>query len=196
MHSLSTPITDYQKHAVLRFWGFVCNSSFDPVSGIQSGNYPLQWRHDGLYCISNHQPHHYFLSRLFGRRSKETSKLRVTGLYAGNSPGTGEFPAQMASDVENVSTWWHHHAISILPLTPAPLNSSPTYKNGCHFTDDIFRCIFVNENFVFWLKFNWNLFLRIHLTIQVMATAGDKSLPEPMLTQSANAYMRHSGEKG
>ena len=24
-------------------------------------------------------------------------------------PGTGEFPAQMASYAENVSIWWHHH---------------------------------------------------------------------------------------
>ena len=32
-----------------------------------------------------------------------------TGLCAGNSPGTGEFPAQMASDAENVSIWWRHH---------------------------------------------------------------------------------------
>ena len=40
------------------------------------------------------------LNRLFRRRSKKTSKLRVTGLCAGNSPGTGEFPAQMASNAE------------------------------------------------------------------------------------------------
>ena len=32
-----------------------------------------------------------------------------TGLFAGNSPGTGEFPAQMASNAENVSIWWRHH---------------------------------------------------------------------------------------
>ena len=36
-------------------------------------------------------------------------KLRVTGLCAGNSPGTGEFPAHMASNAENVSIWWRHH---------------------------------------------------------------------------------------
>ena len=24
-------------------------------------------------------------------------------------PGTGEFPAQMASNAENVSIWWRHH---------------------------------------------------------------------------------------
>ena len=42
----------------------------------------------------------------------KTSKLRVTGLCAGNSPGTGEFPAQMASYAKNVSIWWRHHAKS------------------------------------------------------------------------------------
>ena len=33
----------------------------------------------------------------------------VTGICAENSPVTGEFPAQMASDAENVSIWWRHH---------------------------------------------------------------------------------------
>ena len=36
-------------------------------------------------------------------------KLRVTGLCAGKPPVTGEFPAQMASNTENVSIWWRHH---------------------------------------------------------------------------------------
>ena len=43
------------------------------------------------------------------RRSKETSKLRVTGLCEGNSPLTDEFLAQMARNAENVSIWWRHH---------------------------------------------------------------------------------------
>ena len=41
---------------------------------------------------SNHQPHHCLLNRLFRRRSKTTSKLRVTGLCVGNSPGPVNFP--------------------------------------------------------------------------------------------------------
>ena len=45
----------------------------------------------------------------------KTSKLRVTGLCAGSSPGTGEFPAQMASNAENVSIWWRHHVQIISP---------------------------------------------------------------------------------
>ena len=47
------------------------------------------------------------------RRSKKTSKLWVTGLCEGNSPVTGEFPAQRASNAENVSIWCRHHAILI-----------------------------------------------------------------------------------
>ena len=69
----------------------------------------LQWRHNGSDGVSNHQPHDCLLNRLFRRRSKKASKLRVTGLCVGNSPGTGEFPAQMASNAENVSIWWRHH---------------------------------------------------------------------------------------
>ena len=69
----------------------------------------LQWRHNGRDSLSNHQPHDCLLNRLYRRRSKKTSKLRVTGLCAGNSPLTGEFPAQMASNAEKVSIWWRHH---------------------------------------------------------------------------------------
>ena len=69
----------------------------------------LRWRHNERDSVSNHQPHDCLLNRLFRRRSKKTSKLRVTGLCVGNSPGTGEFSAQMASYAENVSIWWRHH---------------------------------------------------------------------------------------
>ena len=50
-----------------------------------------------------------FTQSLFRPRSKKTSKLRVNGLCAGNSPVTGEFPAQRASNADNVSIWWRHH---------------------------------------------------------------------------------------
>ena len=35
--------------------------------------------------------------------------LCVTGLCEGNSPVTGEFPTQRASNAENVFFWWRHH---------------------------------------------------------------------------------------
>ena len=71
----------------------------------------LRWRHNDHAGVSNHQPHGCLLNRLFRRKSKKTSKLHVTGLCAGNSPGTGEFPTQMASYAENVSIWWRQHEI-------------------------------------------------------------------------------------
>ena len=74
----------------------------------------LQWRHNGQDDVSSHQPHDCLLNRLFGRRSKTTRKLRVTGLCSGNSLGTGEFPAQLGSNAENVSIWWRHHYWTLL----------------------------------------------------------------------------------
>ena len=67
---------------------------------------------------------------------------------------------------------------------------SPT-QNGCHFTEDICRCIFVNEKFCILIKFHLNLFLMIQLTItqhwfKIMAwrRIGDKPSSEPMLNDS------------
>ena len=42
---------------------------------------------------------------------KETSKLCFTDLCVGNSPVTGEIPAQRASNAENVSILWRHHGM-------------------------------------------------------------------------------------
>ena len=53
-----------------------------------------QWRHNDRDGVLNHQPQDCLLNRLFRRRSKKTPKLRVTGLCEGNSPVTGEFPAE------------------------------------------------------------------------------------------------------
>ena len=56
------------------------------------------------------------------RKSKKTSKLRVTGLCEGNSPVTGEFPARSASDTEKLSIWWRHHGeMQIRPPTAAAI---------------------------------------------------------------------------
>ena len=48
---------------------------------------------------------------VYSGADKKTSKLCVTGLCEGKSPMTGEFPAQRASNAENVSIWWRHHGI-------------------------------------------------------------------------------------
>ena len=68
----------------------------------------LQWLHNEHDGVSNHQPHDCLFNRFFIRKSKKTSTLRVTGLCEGNSLVIGEFPAQRASNAENVSIWWRH----------------------------------------------------------------------------------------
>ena len=81
----------------------------DPVSSydvLLENAVSLYWRHNGRNGVSNHQPLDCLINRLFRPRSKKASKLRVTGLCAWNSPGTGNFTAKMASDAKNVSIWW------------------------------------------------------------------------------------------
>ena len=88
---------------------------------------PLQWRHNERDGVCDHQPLDCLLSRLFGRKSKKTSKLRVTGLCVGNSPGTGEFPAQMASNAE------------MFPFVDVTTQCMPTYLDRLHWLDYIFE---------------------------------------------------------
>ena len=52
----------------------------------------FHWRYNDHDGVSNHQPHDCLLNCWFGRRLKKTSKLRVTCLCAGNSPGPMNSP--------------------------------------------------------------------------------------------------------
>ena len=71
----------------------------------------LHWRHNDQDGVSNHQPHGCLLNRLFGRRSKKTSKLRVTGLCARWIPRTkGQWRGKcfhlMTSSWDVLNVWW------------------------------------------------------------------------------------------
>ena len=68
----------------------------------------LQWRHNERDGVSNHRRLDCLLNRLFRHRWKKTSTPRVAGLCERNSPVTGEFPTQRASNAKNVSIWWRH----------------------------------------------------------------------------------------
>ena len=86
---------------------------------------PSRWRHNERHGVSHHRRLECLLNRLFRRRSKKTSKLRVTGLCEGNLPVTGGFPSQRANSTENVSIWWRHVVISGFPSSRwAPCLSS------------------------------------------------------------------------
>ena len=87
-------------------WTVVCKCPPDPIEYYID---VLQWRHNESDCGSNHRRHECLLNRLYMWRSKKTSKLHVNGLWEGNSLVTGQFPAQSASNAENISIWWRHH---------------------------------------------------------------------------------------
>ena len=96
----------HRRHSRAHLWGPIMKHHIS----IHSLEYTLQWHHNKLDGISNHWPPNCFLNCLFRCWSKKTLKLRVTGLCEGNSLVTSEFPAQRASNTENVSIWWRHHA--------------------------------------------------------------------------------------
>ena len=66
--------------------------------------------------------------------------------------------------------------------------------------DDIFKCILLNESDKIPIQISWKLVPRSPIDnkpelVQGMAwrRTGDKPLPEPMMTQFTNAYIRHQG---
>ena len=44
-----------------------------------------------------------------GTDQRKHQSSALLAFERGNSPVTGEFPAQRASNAENVSIWWRHH---------------------------------------------------------------------------------------
>ena len=81
------------------------------------------------------------------------------------------------------------------------LTHPPPDKMTPIFADDIFKCIFMNEKFCFVIRnllkfvtkgpFDYKL-----AVVQVVAwhRTGNKPLPEALLTQFPDEYMRHAGE--
>ena len=77
--------------ALIYYNDYITEASFT-YRDLLNQHQALHWRHNDHDSVSNHQPHGCLLNRLFRRRSKKTSKLRVTGLCVGNSPGPVNSP--------------------------------------------------------------------------------------------------------
>ena len=88
-------------------------------TGFKTTCVTLQWRHNDHHGIWNHQLHGRLLNRLFRRRSKKTSKLRVTGFCVGNSPGPvnsphkGPVTQKMFPFDDVIMKWCWIHAVHI-----------------------------------------------------------------------------------
>ena len=68
----------------------------------------LQWHHNERDGVSNHQRLDCLLNRLFKRRSKKISRLRVIGLCGGHR----WIPHTKGQWRGNISIWWRHHDLS------------------------------------------------------------------------------------
>ena len=81
----------------------------------------------------------------------KTSKLRVTGLCVGNSPWPGEFPAQMASNAENVmtSSWLCVFLFGTDKLYPYPSShfTGACRGNDCPGANEATRKILANRSY-------------------------------------------------
>ena len=83
-----------------------------------------------------------------------------------------------------------------MALTHLPLD-----KMVAIVADDIFKCIFLNENGRIPIQISLKFVPKSPINnmptlVQIMAwrRTGDKPLPEPMITQFTDAYMRHQVE--
>ena len=110
----------------------------------------LLWRHNEYDGVSNHHRLDCLLNRSFRRRSKKTSKLRVTGLCEGNPPATGGFPSQRTSNAKNVSfddvimmqlRLWHGLIITCTLLVECNKSAMPQVVNTPNFNESqLNRC--------------------------------------------------------
>ena len=63
-------------------------------------------------------------STVYSDADQRKQQSSATLAFVRNSPGTGEFPAQMASNAENVSIWWRLHGRIMAPFTDASQSSA------------------------------------------------------------------------
>ena len=82
------------------------------------------------------------------------------------------------------------------------IKTSPTEQNGHHFTGNIFKCIFIDENLCILIQISPKFVPKDPIDtksalVEVMAwcQSGDKPLPEPMLTQFTDIYAVIGGDE-
>ena len=82
---------------------------------------------------------------------------------------------------------YHHKGRRCLNITCVPFNTLRQRQNGCHFADDTFNRIFVDENVRILIEFSLKFVPKgpinnIPALVQIMAwhRPGDKPISEPM----------------
>ena len=169
------------------------------INNIMNPNYPgtcfsfiirsLLGRHIDRDGVSNHQPHDCLFNRLFRRRSMKTSKLCVTGLSEGNSPVTGEFPAQRTSNAENVSFWWRHQDMFLSLLDHVTAMGYPPFFVR-HFHIKLLKW---KSYILFQWKFHSILFPKVNSSlVNCLVQYRRQAIIWIIYSLYIDAYMRHS----
>ena len=126
---------------------------------------------------------------------RKTSKPSVTGLCEGNSTVTGEFPAQRASNRENVSIWWRHHLRSIKVLS-VYLFFYRWLKLGLFFLCSLLICIDLMYRLLlflclwfFFIRMRWTSVLQVKFMrfLFIILTSQQQTMPGPSRTR----FYRH-----
>ena len=151
--------------------GRQCQGGACPTSLSDNHSFSSQWRHE---CDgdSNRRRLDGLLNRLFECRSKKTTKPCVTGLCEGNSPVTGEFRSQRASNAEKVSIWWRHHVLN-QSITLIKQCISPCVPQLCFF------CNICSFYLTLLIMLHW---LQVHLQVMCSLHCGYRP-PSPKIAR-------------
>ena len=94
------------------------------------------------------------------------------------------FPSQSTSNADSVSLLWCHNVLT----SACNFDTFRPRQNGCHFPDDIFKCIFMNENVWILIKISLTFVpegphYNIPSLVQIMAWRhpGNKQLSEAVM---------------
>ena len=139
-------------------------------------------------AIENQWPLDCLFNRLLKLSTKETSNLCTAGFLWGKS--THNLLVSRTSKAESISKtsqWWCKNA-SVILVTFVLVNPWRPRQNVRYFADDIFKCIFLNENVWISLKISLNFVPKVWINnipalVQIMAwrRPGGKPLYEPIM---------------
>ena len=150
----------------------------------------LLWHHNGRDGVSNPQPHDCLLNRLFMCRSKKTSKLRVTGLFAGNSPVFPFDDVIMSAPTAptNARQSMTHCWLFNLLIGPRGLSKI--------FYTVVFKLISIVDGWLIsseitltWMSLDFTYGKSTLVQVMAWCRSGNKPLPEPMVTQILHHHM-------
>ena len=153
-----------------------CRLWYAPVYNFMA----LQWRH--IVTLNR------LFKILFKLTGKKTSK--IPGVCEGNPPVAGEFPTQSASSAESVFRVWRRHGIQRIESQLDGPQHIPSMKSCCYYTlaavcqwnetatitilgaeqngcnlHTISNAYFTMKICEFRIKYHWNTFLVVRLTV-------------------------------